>query len=204
MKYPHPSKTLVITCLLALAGTLFRQSAAAAGLNTAAIDAALGRSGQMLAGDVYKVGFPRKDLHVVIDGIEIKPGLALGSYAVFKQYGSSALMMGDLVLLPSEVEGVMKALELSGIRSPRSIITCSEPVKPCSICITWALAMPQSSRPLSAKPSKRQPLHWVPSLLQFRRKPSGSRHRLNRRSVTKARFPAECFRFRSRARSTNL
>jgi hypothetical protein len=84
-------------------------------LNTSAIDAALGRSGLTLPGDVYKVGFPRKDLHVVDDGVEIKPGLALGSYAVFKQFGERTMMMGDLVLLASEVEPVMKSLEESGL-----------------------------------------------------------------------------------------
>jgi len=90
--------------------------ASADGLNTSAIDAAFGRSGQMLAGDVYKVGFPRKDLHVVVEGVDIKPGLALGSYAVFKQYGGSAMLMGDLVLLASEVEPVMKSLGQSGLQ----------------------------------------------------------------------------------------
>jgi len=84
--------------------------------NTAGIDTTLGRGGQNLAGDVYKVGFPRTDLHVVVDGVDIKPGLALGSYAVFKQYGNSTLMMGDLVLLVPEVEPVMKSLLDSGIQ----------------------------------------------------------------------------------------
>jgi hypothetical protein len=73
-------------CAVALTALSFRQ-ASADGLNTSGIDAVLGRSGQLLPGDVYKVGFPRKDLHVVVDGVDIRPGLALGSYAVFKQYG---------------------------------------------------------------------------------------------------------------------
>ena len=47
-------------------------------LDTAKIDQALGRSGQRI-GDVYKVGFPRTDLHVSVHGVAIKPGLALGS-----------------------------------------------------------------------------------------------------------------------------
>jgi len=109
--------TLLLAAAFTLALTVvsFGQSSAD-GLNTSAIDAALGRSGQMLPGDVYKVGFQRKDLHVVVDGVDIKPGLALGSYAVFKQYGHSTMMMGDLVLLASEVEPVMKSLEGSGLQ----------------------------------------------------------------------------------------
>ena len=55
---------------------------AAQGLDTAKIDQALGRPGQKI-GDVYKVGFPRTDLHVTVHGVAIKPGLALGSWAAF-------------------------------------------------------------------------------------------------------------------------
>jgi len=43
------------------------------------VEAAMGRSGQMQSGGVIRFGMPRKDLHVVLDGVEIKPGLALGS-----------------------------------------------------------------------------------------------------------------------------
>jgi hypothetical protein len=45
-------------------------------LDTAKIDEAMGRSGQQ-TGDVYRLGFPRTDLHVSVGGVEIKPGLAL-------------------------------------------------------------------------------------------------------------------------------
>ena len=107
---------LFIAAFALIAVMLMPKPAAAQQLNTPAIDAALGRGGQMLPGDVYKVGFPRSDLHVVVDGIDIKPGLALGSYAVFKQYGNSTMMMGDLVLLASEVEPVMTSLEGSGLQ----------------------------------------------------------------------------------------
>jgi Domain of Unknown Function (DUF1259) len=86
---------------------------AAQGLNTAKIDEALGRSGQK-SGDVYRVGFPRTDLHVVADGVEIKPGLALGSWAAFAGNDEHASVMGDLVLLPGEVDAVMRKLRSAG------------------------------------------------------------------------------------------
>jgi len=70
---------------------------------------------QMLGGDVIKFGIPRKDLHVTLDGVEIKPGLALGSWAAFKQDGGSAMVMGDLVLTEDEVEPVMMKLQEGGI-----------------------------------------------------------------------------------------
>jgi hypothetical protein len=52
-----------------------------------AADAALGRSGQMQPGGVYKYAMPRKDLTVTKDGVTIAPGLALGSWAAFKRWG---------------------------------------------------------------------------------------------------------------------
>jgi hypothetical protein len=70
-------------------------------------EAAMGRPGQMQPGDVIKFGMPRKDLHVVLDGVDIKPGLALGSWVAFKRDGGGAMVMGDLVLTEDEVEPVM-------------------------------------------------------------------------------------------------
>ena len=79
------------------------------GLDTAGIDQALGRSGQKL-GEVYKLSFPRTDLHVAVNGVAIKPGLALGSWAAFSSTDDKAMVMGDLVLLQGEVNPVMKKL----------------------------------------------------------------------------------------------
>ena len=53
---------------------------------------------------------------MVLDGVDIKPGLALGSWAAFKRDGSGATMvMGDLVLTEDEVEPVMMKLQEGGI-----------------------------------------------------------------------------------------
>ena len=75
----------------------------------------MGRPGQMQPGDVIKFGMPRKDLHVVLDGVDIKAGLALGSWMAFKRDGSGAMVMGDLVLTEDEVEPVMMKLQEGGI-----------------------------------------------------------------------------------------
>jgi hypothetical protein len=83
-------------------------------LDTAKIDQALGRSGQKI-GDVYKVGFPRTDLHVSVHGLAIKPGFALGSWAAFTGTDADAMVMGDLVLLEDEINPVMEKLRSSGI-----------------------------------------------------------------------------------------
>src|ERR1700732_2772943 len=99
---------------LALASALLPWLTVAQGLDTAKIDSQLGRSGQKI-GDVYKVGFPRTDLHVSVHGIAIKPGLALGSWAAFTGTGADAMVMGDLVLLEDEINPVMGKLRSSGI-----------------------------------------------------------------------------------------
>ena len=83
-------------------------------LNTKAIDQIIGRSGE-LKGDVYKIGLPRTDLKVTADGEAIKPGLALGSWMAFQRTGDHAMVMGDLVLLESEINPVLSKLEDNGI-----------------------------------------------------------------------------------------
>jgi hypothetical protein len=92
---------------------LFAAVVQAQGLDTAKIDEALGRSGQKV-GDVYKVGFPRTDLRVRVDGVAIRPGLALGSWAAFTGNDRDAIVMGDLVLLQDEVNPVMEKLRAAG------------------------------------------------------------------------------------------
>ena len=82
-------------------------------LDTTRIDQALGRPGQKL-GDVYKVGFPRSDLHVSVHGLAIKPGLALGSWAAFTGTDENGMVMGDLVLLEDELSPVMEKLRAAG------------------------------------------------------------------------------------------
>src|SRR5258707_8695573 len=79
------------------------------------VETALGRSGQMQPGDVYKFALPRKDMKVVKDGVTVAPGLALGSWVAFKQMGSEAMVMGDLVLTEEEIEPVMLKLQQEGI-----------------------------------------------------------------------------------------
>src|SRR5258708_17508633 len=90
------------------------QSATAA--DWKAVDQALGRSGQVQGDGAYKFGLPRGDLHVTVDGIEVKPTLALGSWLAFSSPGADAMVMGDLVLTEDEVSPVMLALQENGLR----------------------------------------------------------------------------------------
>jgi hypothetical protein len=76
---------------------------------------ALGKAGTEMPGGVYRVGMPRTDLHVTLDGVELKPTLALGSWLAFETMGKTTMVMGDLVLTEDEIEPVMKKLADGGI-----------------------------------------------------------------------------------------
>jgi hypothetical protein len=84
-------------------------------VNWTAVEQAMGRTGAMQPGDVYKFGLPRGDLTVTVDRIQLKPALALGSWVAFKATSSGAMVMGDLVLRDDEVEPVMAKLAEGGL-----------------------------------------------------------------------------------------
>jgi Domain of Unknown Function (DUF1259) len=79
------------------------------------VDEAIGRGAAVVAGDVHRYGFPRTDLTVTLDGVTIKPALALGGWTAFKPIHGGAMVMGDLVLLETEINPVMAKLIENGI-----------------------------------------------------------------------------------------
>lgn len=83
-------------------------------LNTQRIEEILGRSGET-RDDVLKIDFPRTDLRVSLDGVSLKPTLALTSWAAFKPIGSQVLALGDLALREEEVKPVESRLKERGI-----------------------------------------------------------------------------------------
>jgi|SRR5215471_196595 len=80
-----------------------------------AVDDAMGRAGQDQPDGAHKYSMPRSDMKVTVDGVGIKAGLALGSWADFQKMGDQAVVMGDLVLAENEVGPVMQELGDSGI-----------------------------------------------------------------------------------------
>src|SRR5437879_3922959 len=78
------------------------------------VDVALGKTATV-SGDVHRYGLPRSDLHVTLDGIQIKPALALGGWVAFAPMHGQAMVMGDLVLLETEITPVMTKLLDSGL-----------------------------------------------------------------------------------------
>src|SRR5690349_18730838 len=79
------------------------------------IDAAFGRPPAAVAGDVHRYGFPRSDLTVTLDGVTIKPALALGGWIALKPMHGEAMAMGDLVLLETEINPVLTRMIENGI-----------------------------------------------------------------------------------------
>ena len=75
----------------------------------------LGKQGSEMPGGVYRVSLPRTDLKVTLDGVDIKPGLALGSWLAFRAQGNEVMVMGDLVLTDGEVNPVMQRLGDGGV-----------------------------------------------------------------------------------------
>jgi hypothetical protein len=78
------------------------------------VDEALGRTAAV-SGDVHRYGFPRTDLTVTLDGVTIRPALALGGWVAFKPAHGGAMVMGDLVLLETEINPVMTKLIENGL-----------------------------------------------------------------------------------------
>ena len=79
------------------------------------VDQIFSRKAAVTYGDVHRYSFPRTDLNVTLDGVTIKPALALGGWVAFKEMHDEVIAMGDLVLLGSEINPVMATMIASGI-----------------------------------------------------------------------------------------
>src|SRR5437867_5416967 len=102
--------------MLATCGAALTIATAATGqqIDWKKVDTTLGKTGAV-SGEVHRYGFPRSDLQVTVDGVTIKPALALGGWAAFQPMRGEAMVMGDLVLLETEVNPVMAKLLQGGI-----------------------------------------------------------------------------------------
>jgi hypothetical protein len=131
----------------------------------AQVGEALGKSGTAAPGGVYRVGLPRTDLKVTLDGVELKPGFALGGWLAFEKMGDQGMVMGDLVLTENEVNPVMTKLAVGGIdvtalhnhllrNQPFTmymhVLGHGDPVK---LAAALHAALAESKTPLSAAPA---------------------------------------------------
>jgi hypothetical protein len=108
----------VVACLTAPNWTQFKElfipTAHAQTIDWQKVDEVLGRK-PAVSGDVHRYGFPRSDLTVTLDGVTIKPSLALGGWIAFKPAHDGAMAMGDLVLLETEIRPVMAKMMEGGL-----------------------------------------------------------------------------------------
>ncbi len=141
-------------------------SAAQADPDWKGVAQALGKEGSVMAGGIYRVGLPRSDLKVTLDGVAIKPALALGSWLAFQPMGDrDAMVMGDLVLTHEEVNPVMKTLVENGleITAIHNHLLRSEPATmymhvgghgdPVKLATALRQALGQSRTPLGGGPA---------------------------------------------------
>src|ERR1041384_3530775 len=108
----HPTRIAMLAGALALI-----TSAAAAQqqqVDWDKVDAAFGRKAAV-TGDVHRYGFTRSDLNVTLDGVTIKPALALGGWIAMKPAHGGVMAMGDLVLTETEINPVLTKMIEGGL-----------------------------------------------------------------------------------------
>ncbi len=103
-----------INMIAILATAAFASAAQAQEIDWKKVDEALGKTAAV-SGEVHRYGLPRTDLNVTLDGVTIKPAFALGGWAAFAPMHGEAMVMGDIVLLETEINPVMAKLLESGL-----------------------------------------------------------------------------------------
>ena len=131
----------------------------------AQVGEALGKTGAAAPGGIYRVGLPRTDLKVTLDGVELKAGFALGSWLAFEKMGDQGMVMGDLVLTMDEVAPVMTKLAAGGIEvtALHNHLLRNQPFTmymhvqgngdPVKLAAVLHAALAESKTPLSAAPA---------------------------------------------------
>ncbi len=140
-------------------------SAPASNIDWARVDQAIGKKGSDQPGGVHKYGLPRSDLTVTVDGVLIRPALALGSWVAFQPTGDGAMCMGDLVLTDTEISPVMQSLVEHGVEITavhNHLLRTSIPVfymhvgghgDPVKLAAALHAALSLSNTPLSQAPA---------------------------------------------------
>jgi len=78
-------------------------------IDSAALNNVFGKKGTV-TGNVYKISYPRSDLKVKVGDFNVAAGLALGTWIGIINMGDHSMMMGDLVLLDSELPKAINKL----------------------------------------------------------------------------------------------
>jgi len=70
----------IAVLIAAITGVALASGAGASDTDWSKVDQASGKPGTNQPGGVHKYGLPRSDLKITVDGVAIKPTLALGSW----------------------------------------------------------------------------------------------------------------------------
>jgi hypothetical protein len=106
---------IILSLVVSIFAASFSTVATSQEIDWQKVDDAFGRKPAVVSGDVHRYGFPRTDLAVTLDGVAIKPALALGGWIAFKPAHGGVMAMGDLVLLETEINPVMLKLIAGGL-----------------------------------------------------------------------------------------
>jgi hypothetical protein len=90
-------------------------AAVPASLDATAIGEASGATATATPDGVVKIGWPRTDVTVTVDGMTLPPAAGLGSWAAFAPMGTGAMVMGDTVVFEDEVDAAMDAAFTHGL-----------------------------------------------------------------------------------------
>jgi hypothetical protein len=78
-------------------------------LDAEKIGTAAGAKATTTADGVVRIGWPRTDVAVAVDGMPLPPFAGLGSWAAFAPTAHGAMVMGDTVVFQDEVDAAMDA-----------------------------------------------------------------------------------------------
>ena len=83
-------------------------------MDTAGLAKIVGREGEQ-TGPVYKITIGRPDINLVDHGAKINARMGLNTWAAFAGSDADAMVAGDVAMLASEVNSVLKAFRSNGI-----------------------------------------------------------------------------------------
>lgn len=190
LKTTAPASRVMLGCVAALiVGIAWTSPTYAADPYWNQVAQALGKKGTLQPGGIYRVGLPRTDLKVSLDGIALKPGFAFGGWLAFEPMGKQTIVMGDLVLTQDEVRPVMEKFAQSGITitALHNHLLRAEPMTlylhvlghgdPVKLASALHAGLALSKTPMEASKSNAQPIGFdtaaVDKIIGFKGKDSG-------------------------------
>src|SRR5262245_59661167 len=90
-------------------------SAPAEHLDAGKIAAASGAKTTVTPDGVVRIGWPRNDVKVQVDGVPLQPFAGLGTWAAFTAAPHGAMVMGDTVVFQDEVTPAVDAAFAQGL-----------------------------------------------------------------------------------------